>query len=383
MKVIAFYLPQYHRIPENDRWWGDGFTEWTNVRRATPLYPGHNQPQIPYQERYYDLTQRKIRFGRQNWPNPMVFTDSVIIITGLKENSCWRHLFSKCWLRTILTCPSVCHGLTSLGPAYGTAVKTKRISLCRKNMEMRKIGASIFNTYWRFFLIVDTFWSKTNQCFSSTGRRIFPLPRNAGAVEQTSQRKRPSWYLFRTDSWGISYWKASRIWRQCGIRASLYLCPRGDWRIWNYLQVKDQQHLTFDYDYVWSLILNRSHRREGEPIFTGAFVDWDNTPRRQIDGVSCIGAAPHKFEWYLTRQLERTERLYQSEFLFINAWNEWGEGAYLEPDTRHGHAYLQAVRNALDARKRAELTTAGFQEQESSLKHQWTGCSSLHLSLSK
>ncbi|TKH45924.1 glycosyl transferase [Paenibacillus terrae] len=371
MKVIAFYLPQYHRIPENDRWWGDGFTEWTNVRRATPLYPGHNQPQIPYQERYYDLTQKK----SQIWQAELAKSYGIY-------GFCYYHYWFKGKLLLETPLQQV---LASNHPDLPFCLSWANEPWTRiwdggeneKNILMPQEYGDEEDWREHFQYLLKIFSDSRYILIKDKPVFLIYRPENIPRCREmlvlwnklARENGLPGIYFVQTLG-------GFPIEKQAGFDASVEFEPHytfahgGDWRIWNYLRIKDQQHLTFDYDYVWSLILNRSHRREGEPIFTGAFVDWDNTPRRQIDGVSCIGAAPHKFEWYLTRQLERTERLYQSEFLFINAWNEWGEGAYLEPDTRHGHAYLQAVRNALDARKRAELTTAGFQEQESSLKHQ-------------
>jgi hypothetical protein len=114
------------------------------------------------------------------------------------------------------------------------------------------------------------------------------------------------------------------------------------------MNISGREHLVFDYDQAWLTILNRSHHRNGETISPGAYVNWDNTPRLGIRGQSAIGASPSKFGWYLTRQIERAMKLYRSEFLFINAWNEWAEGAFLEPDLQHKFRYLEEVKKALE-----------------------------------
>jgi len=83
-------------------------------------------------------------------------------------------------------------------------------------------------------------------------------------------------------------------------------------------------------------------------VYPGAFVNWDNTPRIGARGTSCIGFSLDKFQHYLSLQLRRTVSVYKSEFLFINAWNEWVEGTYLEPDRHYRFGYLEAVKQALD-----------------------------------
>ncbi|MEI2314358.1 glycoside hydrolase family 99-like domain-containing protein [Bacillus paramobilis] len=86
-----------------------------------------------------------------------------------------------------------------------------------------------------------------------------------------------------------------------------------------------------------------------EKTFPGAFVDWDNTARRKdLNGSIFVGSTPEKFTIYLSKQIHRMFSLYNSEFLFINAWNEWAEGTYLEPDKKHGFAYLEGVKQAIN-----------------------------------
>lgn len=111
--------------------------------------------------------------------------------------------------------------------------------------------------------------------------------------------------------------------------------------------MEDQRHIVIDYDELWESMLERTPHRDGEIIYPGAFVNWDNTPRKGPAGQSTLGANPQKFGQYLSRQIERAKKMFKSEYIYINAWNEWAEGAYLEPDERYQYQYLQAVKEAL------------------------------------
>ena len=86
-------------------------------------------------------------------------------------------------------------------------------------------------------------------------------------------------------------------------------------------------------------------------MFPGAFVDWDNTPRKQYRGSLYDGVTPEKFEKYMTAQIKNARENYHKDYLFIFAWNEWGESGYLEPDKRYGFSYLEAIRKALIVNK--------------------------------
>ncbi|HEY5587594.1 MAG TPA: glycoside hydrolase family 99-like domain-containing protein, partial [Candidatus Paceibacterota bacterium] len=102
----------------------------------------------------------------------------------------------------------------------------------------------------------------------------------------------------------------------------------------------------YDYDYIWNKIINRKRNCINKKIFLGAFVDWDNSARKKNNGAIFKGASPQKFKSYLKKQLDVSKEL-NNEFLFINAWNEWGEGTYLEPDKKNEFKYLEAVRDAI------------------------------------
>lgn len=102
-----------------------------------------------------------------------------------------------------------------------------------------------------------------------------------------------------------------------------------------------------DYDAAWNEILN--HKPSSNKCVPGAFVGWDNTPRKGNNGTVYIGDTPEKFKMYLSKQIKRAKEEYHKDIIFMYAWNEWAEGGYLEPDERTGYKNLEAIRDALKA----------------------------------
>ena len=103
--------------------------------------------------------------------------------------------------------------------------------------------------------------------------------------------------------------------------------------------------LKYSYDKIWSRILSRNDI--SETVFTGAFTDWDNSPRKSYNSIIMQGATPQKFGKYFLQLIKKAEQN-KSPMIVINAWNEWAEGAYLEPDERQGYLYLEAIKQAKD-----------------------------------
>ncbi|MCT1402773.1 glycosyl transferase [Paenibacillus sp. LC231] len=346
MKLIAFLLPQFHRIPENDAWWGEGFTEWTNTRKARALYPKHHQPNEPLNEYYYDLTSSAARLRQAE-----------LAKTYGIYGFCYYHY----WFRgkRLLETP-IKQVMSSKEPDLPFC-----LSWANESWTRRWDGGD------QQILLKQDYG--TEQDWEQHFDELLPAFQDERYIRIDNK---PLFILYRPEhipccAEMVRYWRNLAI--SCGLDglyivqtlggfptspldifdASLEFEPHYTFahgsmeRLWSHTLVGDQQHLMFDYDYVWDGMINRSHQRNGRKVFPGAFVKWDNTPRLGVRGLSCLGASPEKFGWYLAKQIKRSIHLYHSEFLFINAWNEWAEGAYLEPDKRYGYQYLEAVKQAL------------------------------------
>jgi len=364
MKLIALYLPQYHRIKENDEWWGDGYTEWTAVKRARPLFRNHYQPREPYDDNYYDLSE----LDAVKWQQDLAREFG---IDGFCYYHYWfmgRHLLEKpfelmlanrhlnlpfclswanqSWTRTWYgqesktLMPQEYGGLADwkqhfdyLLPAFQDSRyithNGKPLFVIHDSGHIAECGAML--DYWTDLAVSaglnGIYFVQTLGGFAVDQR---PLPFDAQLQFE------PGYTMVNDQS------LASRAKRRLIGTARFHLRRIG---------YQDRRIDSFwDYDKIYRSITNRMPQG-ALPNFLGAFTDWDNSPRRTYRSSVFNNVSPEKFEFYLTRQIVRSHELFATDFLFINAWNEWGEGCNLEPDKRHGFAYLQAVKNA--------ITTAG------------------------
>jgi len=356
MKIIAFYLPQFHEIPENNEWWGNGFTEWTNTKKAKPLFEGHYQPREPYNDNYYNILnpdtrewQAKIAMqhgvygfcyyhywfnGKQLLEKPI---DEVLKMKSPDFPFCFSWA-NEPWARTWdgkkkdVLMPQdygdkedwVTH-FNYLLPFF----KDKRyIRVENKPMFILYKSSAIPRCDEMLLL-----WQDLAQKNGIEGI-YFVKTLNAAKVsklgtEFNAQIEFEPMYTIRHD-----YGVLKRIERKIKI-----ICRKG-------LKLNSKIFLnTASYEYIWKRILNR--KCNGQNTFLGAFVDWDNSARKGKEAFIIKGADPIKFQDNLIKQIERAKNVYKTEFIFINAWNEWAEGTYLEPDKKNESQYLEAVKNAL------------------------------------
>lgn len=364
MKVISFYLPQFHRTPENDKWWGEGFTEWTNMKKAKPLFDGHYQPRVPLNKNYYDLSDvENIRWqaeiAKENgiygfcfyhyWFNGKLLLEKPIHL--LRDNKDIDMNYCMCWANENWT---------------NGWVSDRNNILIEHDFNNREDWKKHIDYFMEFF--------KDSRYIFMDGKPVLVIyyPNLIGPLKEmmnfwSNEAKKEGYegitfifqhpyYYFeeKTDkslfNYGIEFQPSfSRLTRYGNntkkqnfkIKISTFLQKR----LHIYLHFK-KKLVKYDYDEIWKELLNRDSE---DYMLPGAFIDWDNTPRKGNRGSMMLGATPEKFKSYFHELVKKTSSKSKKEYIFIFAWNEWAEGGYLEPDEKYGYAYLNAIKDVLKA----------------------------------
>jgi glycosyltransferase involved in cell wall biosynthesis len=345
VKTIAFYLPQFHPIPENDAWWGKGFTEWTNVTKAQPNFAGHYQPHIPDELGYYDLRlpeiqKRQIELAKKYGIYGFCFYYYWFAGKRLLERPLDQYLanhdldfpFCLCWANENWTrrWDGAEHEIL-MAQTYSEAEYLHFIQDISPNFSDSRyirVDNKPMLLVYRINLLPDP--QKAAEIWRAECKRL-----GIGEI-----------YLVAVQSFGISDP------RPYGFDAAVEFPPshlgqteihRESIKITN----RKFKGKIFDYNSAAQAMMER--RAQGYPLFKTVMPAWDNTARRQNEGHIFVNATPltyknwlHQVITYTTRNLPESQR-----FVFVNAWNEWAEGTHLEPDRRYGYAYLKATAEAI------------------------------------
>lgn len=366
-KIIALYLPQFHCIPENDEFWGQGFTDWVTVKNAKPIYEGHLQPREPVNNNYYDLSEKSTILWQANLARE----------SGVYGFGVYHYWFNN--EKNLLTKPAeIMRDAEYLGVKYfyiwdncswkrsWSNVPGNEWAPVIENKAMKENGPSVLIPYiigdkkdWRnhYNYLRQHFLSPNYE--KRNNKPIFSIIWDSEEI-----REMCSYWddLAKQDGFDGIFWifKHNRF-KSYPDWVTVYDYQPHYESIWKVnwpirimakikriLCIKETPKLRyFDYDKVWQDIIKRSKNNKSTKIINGAFVDYDDSPRRGSTR-ACIfkGATPEKFENYF-RELYTISKKQGKEYIFLTAWNEWGEGAYLEPDSQWGKGYLNALKNII------------------------------------
>ena len=351
MKIIAYYLPQFHEIPENNIWWGKGYTEWTSLKKAYPLFYGHNQPRIPLHDFYYDLSDEKVlewqvklakQYGIYGFCVYHYWFNKKRLLQKPLENFLLHPdlfmPFCICWANESWTNAWVSDQKDVLiKQDYGDEEEwTEHFYYLLpffKNNNYIRIDDQLLFIIYRPELISQL--SEMLELWNKLAKEN-NISKIAFASQQTD-------FDINSDV-GKKYF-SYQIEYQPDLAKKMLNAKIPDFK-------RKKEILIRDYDEVWREILSADP--VSEKSIPGAFVDWDNTPRHQLTGSLLKNVNPQKFQQYLFQQMIRAKIKYHKNILFLFAWNEWTEGGYLEPDVKNGYKYLNAVKKALIAYEGSE-----------------------------
>lgn len=351
-RLIAMYLPQYHPIPENDEWWGKGFTEWTNTAKAKPVFRGHYQPHVPADLGFYDLRVSETRQAQAEMAKRY----------GIEAFCYYHYWFAG---RRIIERPFE-EVLASGEPDFP-------FCLCWANQTWSGIwhGAPnkilIEQTYpglddhrQHFEYLLKAF--KDKRYLRVDGKPVFvvynprELPDSINVTnfwrELAVQAGLPGLYLI-AESRTAPNWDPVKA----GFDASITLnfpLRRSDWMSWRQPYKKLRNWISGWYEKIRGLPQIFSYAQTIEQVISTpvsgiqsypcVIPNWDNTPRSGRNGTVLHGSTPDLFRKHLRKALQQVNNIPSDRrFVFIKSWNEWAEGNHLEPDLQFGHQYLQVV----------------------------------------
>jgi len=360
-RVIAFYLPQFHPIPENNEWWGEGFTEWTNTVKAKPLFPGHVQPHVPADLGFYDLRLPEAREAQTELAREYGiegfcywhywFSGKRILERPFNEvlrsgepslpfclgwaNDSWTGIWHGCPGRMLIeqTYPGVedeKNHFNAVLPAFADdryiKVDGKPLFLIYnpdKLPEARK-----FTDHWRELALKAGlkgiyFVGNTNSMKWNPGEHGFDalLPHNPGIT---------TYYVFNRQLSGWEKFASSFAEKVAKLRGSNPAAA--------------PNNMTYE-DYIKKALLPF---RDDCDQFPCVVPNWDNTPRSGGRGYVLTGSTPELFRQHLREAIAQVAvQPPQKRIIFLKSWNEWAEGNYVEPDLEFGRGYLEVCKQEL------------------------------------
>lgn len=371
-KIIAFYFPQFHEIPENDLWWGKGFTDWKLVKEAKPLYKGHHQPRVPIDEDYYNPCDKEtlkkqaalaqkygiegfmfyhywfdgklylekpmevflnnpdidisfcVTWANESWTRSWIGKPEVFLLKQLHTNDkkIWENHFN--------------YLLPFFKDSRAIKIDDKPVFLIYQPFLINNSKEMI--DFWTdlaiknglkglYFMAVKNHDFQTTDFLSSYDAIMKFQPREAYTSKDFQEYNVSARFQFL---------------RRLPHIVQLYLTK---------LNQKISKHKIYDSKKIWKIILKKSFVNEFKnqklKVFESAFFEWDNTARYKNKAKIFTGLTDEDKKINL-KQLVKDAVKNDSPYVFFNAWNEWSESAYLEPDKKNGYSHLEIVKEVID-----------------------------------
>lgn len=361
-KVLAFYLPQFHNVPENNEWWGEGYTEWTAVKKAEKYYENHNQPRVPLQGNYYDLLEENVLLWQADLAKKYsvdgfcfyhyYFKDGKKILEKPAEQLLSNHKinmpFCFCWANNSWV---TTWGNVRSGNAWSEKFETKDRAKNAVLLEQEYGGEAEWIAHFQYLLpfFRDERYIKVDEkpvFVIYQPEQIHCLDRMVACWRKLAcEHGMPGLYLIGNARSEAEYPCLDARYEHEPMSEMSLMLQR------NLFERNEASVYEVDCSEIYERIMNKYYLKSREDFYPCAVVDFDNTPRNGRNGRVIKGCAPQMFQQQITDMLRLAQKRW-NEFLFINAWNEWGEGMYLEPDEKWGYGYLEAIR---EAKKNAEI----------------------------
>ena len=377
-RVIAFYLPQFHPIPENDKWWGKGFTEWTNVAKAKPLFRGHYQPRIPADLGFYDLRVPEVREQQAQLARE----------AGIEGFCYWHYWFGNG--KQLLERPFnevLASGKPDFPFCLGWAnhswtnksweVGTRK----QKEMTLMEMVYSEEEYVKHFYDVLPAF--KDKRYITVDGKPLFyiwhalglPNPKyfiqlwqdlavrnglkgiyfvGLGFNLQESEKTKDMAFTKHVPNHAFANYNAIL---DCGFDAvnsrgynRADILARSRWSImWRSIAIRLFHYTpisTCDQREINQYLYTEEDRWEN--VYPSLMPNWDRTPRSGKRARIYVNSTPEVFGEQIDKALELVKtKQEEHKILFLQSWNEWAEGNYVEPDMRYGHGYLDVLREKL------------------------------------
>lgn len=349
-RLIAFYLPQFHPIKENDEWWSKGFTEWNKVAQAKPLFRGHYQPRIPTDLGFYDLRVPETRIAQAEMARKY----------GIEGFCYWHYWFSG---KRLLERPFN-EVLKSKEPDFPFCLAWANVDWTGQwagepNKILMKQDCSSVEDFERHFnYLVDAFTD--TRYITINGKPLFYIhrPHNIPNVKKLTDYWRELAHKYGLKGLHLvgNNISENEV-EELGFDAYSTHYPNWPKLANNYQKFKYVGHLiktirkTFNmpaiYDYSSAVIDNFPENYKYHPKHYPLVIsNWDNTPRVAWQGVVLKNSSPESFRIHLKKVLKTVQnQLPEQRIVFLKSWNEWAEGNYVEPDHQYGNSYLEVIKD--------------------------------------